>query len=70
MQQASCSHSSPALQRVGSDLGPLLRKGGAADSFGMPLTKNMHICKRQEEIQDALHRELDSLEDDVSLQEY
>lgn len=70
MQRVTCSHYSPELQSAGSDLGRLLPKGGTTDSFGMELSKKKHLVTCQEEVLKALQSLLDSLEDEMTPQQY
>lgn len=63
MQRTTCFHFNPDLHSARANPGCLLLKGRTTDSFGTSRSRNMHIGKHQEEIQDVLQRELNALED-------
>lgn len=70
VKRASGSHSSPDLQSAGADAERLLCKGGTTDSLCTALSRNTQVGTRQEEIQDALQKELEALKDEVLLHDY
>lgn len=70
MQRATSTHSSPEFKSAGNIPKLLLGKNATTVSLETAKLRNTHIRKRQNEIQDALQRELGALEERVILQEY
>lgn len=69
MHWATHFHYNPEIWSPGCDTDRLLCEGGTTDSFGMVLSRSMHIGKLQEKIQDALQKEWNASENDVLPQE-
>lgn len=69
MLRATHAQSSPNLQSAHFSLKHMRRKGATTGAFGTASSRNMPVFNRQDEIADAIQKELDAFEEEELRQE-